>query len=72
MDSAALRLLREQLAAALDTVDQALEHADRRCHDCRRRADDLTQGADGEWRGPNCRRRHEAGAGGQLPIGGAS
>lgn len=64
MVDATLAALRGRLQAALVAVDG------RRCADCNRRSDDLSQCADGQWRGPSCRRRHEAAAGVQLPIGG--
>lgn len=70
MDSATLTALRGRLAAALVAVDQLIAAAGRRCADCHRRSDDLAECADGQWRGPSCRRRYEAGAGVQLPIGG--
>lgn len=66
MDIAGVRRLQLALAAYLHLIA-----ADgRRCVDCHRRSDDLAQGADGQWRGPSCRRRYEAGVGVQLPIGG--
>lgn len=70
MDSAALTALRGRLQAALVAVDQLIAADGRRCADCNRRSGDLTECADGKWRGPTCRTRYEAGAGVQLPIGG--
>lgn len=70
MDSATLAALRGRLQAALVAVDQLIAADGRRCADCNRRSDDLEQCADEQWRGPTCRKRYEAGAGVQLPIGG--
>lgn len=69
MADATLVALRGRIAAALVAVDQLIAADGRRCADCNRRSDDLTQCADGQWRGPSCRRRYEAGGGLQLPIG---
>ena len=70
LDSASLVALRDQLARALDTVDQLLEHAGRRCHECRRTASDLALCADGQWRGPKCRTEWAARTGTQLDLEG--
>jgi len=69
-DAATLTALRGRLAAALVAVDQLIAAEGRRCADCNRRSDDLAECGDGKWRGPTCRKRWEAGAGVQLPIGG--
>lgn len=69
-DAATLTALRGRLAAALVAVDQLIAADGRRCADCNRRSDDLALCADEKWRGPHCRKRYEAGAGVQLPIGG--
>jgi hypothetical protein len=71
VDSATLAALRGRLQAALVAVDQLIAADGRRCADCHRRSDDLGECADGQWRGPSCRKRYEAsGSGVQLPIGG--
>lgn len=70
MDSAVLAALQGRLQAALVAVEQLIAANGRRCYDCHRRSDDLAECADGQWRGPSCRKRYEAGAGVQLPIGG--
>lgn len=70
MDSATLAALRGRLQASLVAVDQLIEAQGRRCHDCHRRSDDLTRCADGQWRGPSCRKRYEAAGGAAEPIGG--
>lgn len=72
MADATLAALRGRLVAAIVAVDLLIAAEGRRCADCNRRSGDLAQCADGQWRGPSCRRRHEAaaerGAGVQLPI----
>ena len=68
----ALRDLYEELLDAACDIRQAIAERDtapKRCADCHRRSDDLTLCADEQWRGPSCRKRYEAGAGVQLPIG---
>jgi hypothetical protein len=68
----ALRDLYEELLDAACYIRQAIAERDtapKRCADCNRRSDDLAQCADEQWRGPTCRKRHEASAGVQLPIG---
>lgn len=64
-----LAALHGRLQAALVAVEQLQAANGRRCAGCNRRSDDLAECADGQWRGPSCRKRYEAGAGVQLPIG---
>lgn len=66
MDSATLLALRGRLAAALVAVDQLIAAEGRRCADCNRRSEDLAECEDGQWRGPSCRKRYEAGVGDPL------
>lgn len=67
--------LRDAYEEALDLamyLRQAIAERDtapKRCASCHRRSDDLALCADEKWRGPSCRKRYEAGAGVQLPIG---
>lgn len=69
-DAATLAALRGRLQAALVAVEQLIAADGRRCADCNRRSDDLALCADGQWRGPSCRKRYEASAGIQLDLGG--
>lgn len=69
-DATTLADIRVKLHAVLDFLEAMEQQQNRRCADCNRRSDDLAECGDGQWRGPTCRKRWEAGAGVQLPIGG--